>query len=167
MEGVAPAASSKKTGPSRAILLRYVIDLAARKLRQEILADEDEYEMPTINSQVGCLKNRYGYVARRGCADFLWSSVAQVDLQTGKVSSFDFGPGQYCLEPIFAPGSEGSADSRSENQGYLLSEVYDSTTKKSFIAVFRADQVEHGPVAQVMLRHHVPMNFHGSWYPVR
>ena len=161
MEGIVPQVT-KNTGVARALLLRYVINLDTKKLRQEVLADEDEYEMPTISSRVGCLKHRYGYVARRGCADFLWSSVAQVDTKTGKVSAFDFGPGQYCLEPIFAPGDLNS--SAGESSGYLLSEVYDSKTKKSYIAVFLADRIECGPVAQVMLRHHVPMNFHGSWY---
>ena len=60
-------------------------------------------------------------------------------------------------EPIFAPSGG------REGQGWLLAQVLSGETDKSFVAIFDAENVASGPVAKVMMEHHVPLSFHGWW----
>jgi all-trans-8'-apo-beta-carotenal 15,15'-oxygenase len=45
----------------------------------------------------------------------------------------------------------------------VLTEVYDSRTRKSLLAVLDSERLADGPLARVMLRHHVPFSYHGWW----
>jgi all-trans-8'-apo-beta-carotenal 15,15'-oxygenase len=144
---------------------RYVINPAARRLREETVAADAGYEMPFLNPGFGCHRHRYGYFAQTGQADWFWSRVARVDTQTGQVTSYDFGPGRYCSEPVFAPQSGFSyAAGASAEPGWLLTVVYDAGTQQSALAILAADHVTAGPVALVHLTHHVPLSFHGYWH---
>jgi all-trans-8'-apo-beta-carotenal 15,15'-oxygenase len=51
-----------------------------------------------------------------------------------------------------------------DEPGWLLSELYDNRTKRSSLAVLRAERLADGPIATVHLRHHVPFSFHGWWH---
>ncbi len=85
-------------------------------------------------------------------------------MKTGAERSYDFGEGIYATEPVFVPvpGHEYTPEGTDE-PGWLMSEVYNGHTKKSFLAVLRADAIEDGPVAIAHLTHHVPHTFHGFW----
>jgi all-trans-8'-apo-beta-carotenal 15,15'-oxygenase len=147
------------------VVRRYVIDPAARTLREETVAHDSGYEMPFVNPRHSCHRHRYGYFARSGQADWLWSSIARVDTQTGKVESYDFGQGHYCSEPVFVPqpGRTYEAGAAAE-PGWLLTLVYNAHTRRSYLAVLAADHVAAGPTALVHLRHHTPISFHGYWH---
>jgi all-trans-8'-apo-beta-carotenal 15,15'-oxygenase len=150
---------------SRALVRRYIINPAARTLREEIVANDSGYEMPFINPRFSCHHHRYGYFARNGQEDWFWSSVARIDTHTGKVESYDFGLGHYCSEPVFVPQPGFVYDTgASEEPGWLLTLVYDAGMKRSYLAILAADQVAAGPVALVHLTHHVPLSFHGYWH---
>jgi all-trans-8'-apo-beta-carotenal 15,15'-oxygenase len=144
---------------------RYVIDPNARTLREDTVAADAGYEMPCLNPRFGCHRHRYGYFAQTGQAEWFWSRVARVDTQTGTVTSYDFGPGHYCSEPVFAPqpGFAYAAGAVAE-PGWLLTLVYNAGTKRSYVAILEADRVAAGPVALVHLIHHVPLSFHGYWH---
>jgi all-trans-8'-apo-beta-carotenal 15,15'-oxygenase len=162
MRGHAPAPPAPE---ARARVRRYVINLAARTLREDVIAADDGYEMPVVNPHLSCHRHRYGYCTRHGQAGWLWSSVARVDTQTGLVTSYDFGPGHYCSEPVFVPqpGVVYEAGAAVE-PGWLLTVVYHAATHHSSLAILAAEQVAAGPVAWVHLTHHVPLSFHGSWH---
>jgi all-trans-8'-apo-beta-carotenal 15,15'-oxygenase len=150
---------------SRALVRRYIINPAAKTLREEIVANDSGYEMPFINPRFSCHHHRYGYFARNGQEDWFWSSVARIDTHTGKVESYDFGLGHYCSEPVFVPQPGFVYDTgASEEPGWLLTLVYDAGMKRSYLAILAADQVAAGPVALVHLTHHVPLSFHGYWH---
>ncbi len=89
-------------------------------------------------------------------------------MDTGKTWSYDFGEDLYCGEPVFAPkpGFYYSPDADNE-PGWLLTEVYDSRAKKSFLAILDVDRLQNGPIAIVHLQHHVPLSFHGYWHAER
>ena len=158
MEGRMPDTERERP---RSRVYRYVIDPGAGRLHREILADDSGYELPVVSPRRMCHPHRFGYFARNGQADLFWSSVARLDTGTGRVDAFDFGPGQYCSEPTFAPRP---APSSGEEAGWLLTLVYDGATKRSFLAVLDAEHVADGPVARVHLTHHTPLSFHGTWY---
>ncbi len=148
---------------SASSLRRYVIDPAARTLRQEVIAS-GTCEFPIVNPAHACHPHRYGYVVRNHEPGPFPHQVARVDTQTGASDVFDFGEAAFCGEPIFAraPGASYEAGSTDE-PGWLLTQVYDSRTRKSFLAILDAEHVADGPVAIAHLRHHVPLSFHGWW----
>ena len=142
---------------------RYLINPAAKTIRDEML-DKGSYEWPRVNELHRCHDYRFGYMVKTRPGDFFWTIVCRIDMQTGQTKSYDFGAGLYCSEPVFIPlpGRTYLAGDPSE-PGSLLTEVYDSNRKKSFLAVFQADQLGDGPVAIVQLNHHVPFSYHGWW----
>ena len=135
---------------------RYVIDLKTKSLRQETI-DAGSHEFPMIDLRVGPQKHRFGYFACGHVGDWILDGVARLDMDSGARDEFRFGPRHFVGEPIFAP--RGS----SEGDGWLLTQVHSDETEKNFLAVFDAGSLAAGPVAQVQLRHHVPLSFHGFW----
>jgi carotenoid cleavage dioxygenase-like enzyme len=94
------------------------------------------------------------------------SAVVRRDMETGASEGYDFGEGQCCLEPVFAPRpgpvpSEASAD----EPGWLLVLVYDDRLRRSRLAILDAEHLVDGPVAQAHLDRPLPFRFHGTWWP--
>ncbi len=139
-------------------LWRYRIDLAERRVERELLAGGN-FEWPRIDERQRCQPHRFVHLCAANPGEFFWSAVERHDLRTGSSSRHDFGAGRYCSEPVFAP----RPDQAGEGNGLVLTEVYDSRTRKSFLAVLDAERLADGPVARVMLRHHVPFSYHGWW----
>jgi all-trans-8'-apo-beta-carotenal 15,15'-oxygenase len=79
---------------------------------------------------------------------------------------YDFGAGHFCSEPVFVPmpGHRYSPETGQE-PGWLLTEVYDSEKQKTRLAVFKADRISDGPLAQADLNQSFPLGFHGFWHP--
>ena len=71
----------------------------------------------------------------------------------------DLGGGRQGGEPVFVP-AEGAT---SEDDGYLLSYVYDPADNKSELIIVEASTMAAEPVARVHLPTRVPAGFHGSW----
>jgi all-trans-8'-apo-beta-carotenal 15,15'-oxygenase len=144
-------------------LRRYLIKPAARVISEEML-DAGSYEWPRVNELHRCYDYRFGYLLKTRPGDFFWTLVCRIDMRTGRVDSYDFGAGYYLSEPVFVPlpGRLYEPEDRVE-PGFLLTEVYDSTKRRSFLAVLRAEDLKGGPVAMVHLAHHVPFSYHGWW----
>ena len=166
--GSDPVASAVMTGRRGehafpGALRRYLIDPAARSMREELL-DVGSYEWPRVNELHRCHDYRFGYMAKTRPGDFFWTVLCRIDMRTGRRESYDFGAGCYLSEPVFVPlpGRLYPPDDPVE-AGFVLTEVYDSRTRRSYLAVLRAEGIASGPVAVVHLKHHVPFSYHGWW----
>ncbi|MDA0339725.1 MAG: carotenoid oxygenase family protein, partial [Proteobacteria bacterium] len=82
------------------------------------------------------------------------------DREAGTYADIDFGVGRQGGEPVFAP----SANPKSEDDGYLMTYVYDANTDCSQLVIMDAASMDNEPVATVDLPR-VPSGFHGSWIP--
>jgi len=100
--------------------------------------------------------------------EFFWSIITRVDMTTGKKSSYDFGKKQFCSEPVFipVPGRRYASDD-AEEPGWLLSEVYDSESRTSYLVDLRAERIVDGPLGRIYLTHHAPFSYHGCWNPAQ
>jgi all-trans-8'-apo-beta-carotenal 15,15'-oxygenase len=141
-------------------LRRYRIDTARKTLRQEVL-DPGRHEYPFVNRRHSCHKHRFGYFAKAWDDDAYFTGVVRYDMRGGRVDSFRFEGGHYCGEPVFAP-KPGASETERE-PGWVLTEVYDSKSKLSYLAILEADRLAAGPIATVELTHHVPISLHGCW----
>ena len=52
-----------------------------------------------------------------------------------------------------------------EDDGYLLSMIFDASASRSYVGVFDASMLERGPIARVWMPRRVPFGFHGTWRP--
>ncbi len=142
---------------------RYYIDIAARKAREDVVSGE-HHEFPIVNPAHVCAPHRVGYFAHGG-SGWYHDGVARIDFKTGKAETFSFGSRHHVGEPIFAakPGHRYEA-MKDREPGWLLAEVLDGAAGTSFLAVFDARTIAAGPIARIVLTHHVPISFHGYWH---
>jgi len=144
-------------------LWRFTIDTASGKVHEEQI-DDRSAEFPRVADDVVGLRHRYGYMmSMSGDNDDPASAsgaILKYDRETGQSSDIEFGQGTACGEPVFAP----AADPQSEDDGYLMTYVYDAASDSSRFVVMDAKSMDQEPVASVDLPR-IPGGFHGSWIP--
>ena len=153
-----------RNGPSGQdpTLDRWTIDLAAGKVLEERLSDHAQ-EFPRVDDRLAGRRHRYGYGTYFGTDDdgLQLGGLLKHDLVAGSTIVHDFGPGQASSEGVFVPAS----DSAGEDEGWVLSVVYDAGADASRLEVLDATDFAGAPVATVALPQRVPFGFHGSWVP--
>jgi carotenoid cleavage dioxygenase-like enzyme len=144
---------------SQATLDRWTVNPQTRKVSEERI-DSRYQEFPRCHPDLNSKPYRYGYsVAVDGTKAF--PQINKHDLKTGALSQFELGGGRHSAEPYFIP-REGA---ESEDDGYLMSYVYDEGRDKSELLVLDARDLSQPPLARVMLPARVPYGFHGAWVP--
>jgi carotenoid cleavage dioxygenase-like enzyme len=147
------------------VLWRWTIDTRAGTVHEEQV-DDRPAEFPRVADHVVGLKHRYGYMMRISQGGLVGDTgktsggIRKYDRQAGTYSDIDFGVGRHGGEPVFAP----AADPKSEDDGYLMTYVYDSDTDRSQLVIMDARSMDDAPVATVELPR-IPSGFHGSWIP--
>jgi all-trans-8'-apo-beta-carotenal 15,15'-oxygenase len=145
-------APAKEAGTLR----RYRLNLRDGKLTQEIIS-ADTHEFPIVDPRLATRAHRIGYMTTGGL-HAINTGVKRMDFETGATQGYDFGAASAVGEPVFAAKPGGRAD-----EGWLISQVLDGETKKTFFAIFDAQTVGSGPIAKVRLTHSLPISFHGWW----
>ncbi len=155
----APGGAIGSTPP---VLARWTIDPAANRLEEERL-DDAPVEFPRIDDQVAGHVHRYGYCLLLGTQSETDEPIGLIkyDLQRDEATRFD--PGEYRApgEPVFVRAADGGG----EDEGWVLSVVYDRTRDASDLVILDATSFAGPPVATVHLPARVPFGFHGSWLP--
>lgn len=138
---------------------RWTIDPQAGKVREERLDDRSQ-EFPRHDERRIGKPHRYGYTAHFG-AGIEHGPLLKHDLVAGTAERHDYGPGRVTLEAVFVPRSPDAA----EDDGWVMSYVYDGTTDTSDVVILHAQDFTGDPVATVHLPQRVPFGFHGNWAP--
>ena len=141
---------------------RWVIDPQARHVLETRISDRPQ-EFPRHNPQFGLKEHRYGYTSeiKPGQVANLHGSTLKTDFLTGAVDEHDYGHGRGGAEPVFVPKIDGT----NEDDGWLLTVVYDATTDSSELCVLDAADLRRGEVGRISLPQRVPFGFHGNWVP--
>jgi carotenoid cleavage dioxygenase len=116
-------------------------------------------EFPRIDERLLGRRHRFGYTA--AVDGLVPGPTLKHDLDAGTTESHDYGPGRAALEPVFVPRSADAA----EDDGWVLTTVYDATTGRSDVVIVHAQDFTGAPVATIHLPARVPFGFHGSWIP--
>ena len=157
-----PAEQQKPQGPEvNPRLHRWTIDLTRGGVKSEPL-DDGIAEFPRVADACVGLKHRYGYMAgaraqTSGTPEF--SAVYKYDRQTGRREAHDFGSGCGCGEAVFVPKRLTGA----EDEGYLMTFVYDAARNRSDLVILDAQHVADAPIARIEIPRRVPYGFHGNW----
>jgi all-trans-8'-apo-beta-carotenal 15,15'-oxygenase len=139
-------------------LERATIDAAGGRVGFERLS-ERSVEFPRIASQVMGKPNRFVYLAMHSgdaASHGMWDRVGKVDLETGAVDEANLGDARFPSEPVFVRRSGAG-----EDDGWLLTLVYDGASDRSYVAVLDAQKPAAGAVAEAWFDGPVPFTFHG------
>ncbi len=140
-------------------LYRWRFNLKTGEVAEEKL-DERASEFPRINEHLLGRKTRYGYTAKNADSSMpLFDGLIKYDFSNGTSKTHEFGAGRFGGEAVFVP----SANTNSEDDGWLVTLVYDSQEDVSELVIVRAKDVESEAVARVILPQRVPYGFHGIW----
>jgi carotenoid cleavage dioxygenase len=112
-------------------------------------------------------KSRFAYHQRipllhEGGHTLRFTGLVKYDNESGRRWEYDYGPGVFGSEAVFAP-RRGADRSSAEDDGYVITLATDSKTWQSECLVFDAQDIEQGPVARVHMPQRVPYGFHATW----
>ena len=130
--------------------------------KSERQLDDVGVDFPIVPPSLCGQPYRYGYVsefALDGKPTVL--GFHKYDLHNGTKTSHMLKDGRSGGEAVFIPAQDGT----SEDDGYLMTYVYDPAEGKSELVIMNANQIEEDPIARIHLPVRVPGGFHGSWIP--
>lgn len=136
---------------------RWTIDLAGGKVVEERLDDRSQ-EFPRVDERLIGSRNRFGYT----CTDLENESALvkhDLDRRTSEIRQLPSPGGSF--EPVFVPARPDAA----EDDGWVLSLVYDADRDGSDLLVVNAADFTGEPQAVIHLPRRVPFGFHGNWVP--
>ena len=140
-------------------LYRWRFNLKTGTVREEALDDRPS-DFPRVNEQFLGRAVRYGYTARLAPDPMpLFDGLIKYDFSRGSSQTHEFGTGRYGGEAVFVPRLGGTA----EDDGWLITFVYDTATETSELVVVNAQDVIASPMARVLIPQRVPYGFHGIW----
>jgi carotenoid cleavage dioxygenase-like enzyme len=150
---------------STPLLWRWTIDTAAGTVREEQLSDQP-MEFPRVDERLVGRPHRWGYASQIGRSDLDndfggGNHLIRIDAKSGDATRVDLGDRRFGGEWVMVPRHADSA----EDDGWLLSLVYDADADRSELVVLPAADPADGPIARVLLPNRVPLGFHGNWVP--
>ncbi len=141
---------------------RWEINLSAGSVTETPL-DDLPFDFPRVADHLVGLPNRYVYgsmFAADGASST--NGLVRYDVVSGASQRLPL-EGKEAAEPVPVAGPDGT--SGDEDDGWILSYVYDKAEDSSELWVLDAASIESGPVATIPMPQRVPMGFHGSWLP--
>jgi carotenoid cleavage dioxygenase len=144
-------------------LHRWRINTAGETLsfRDEVLERSTQHEFPMHDRRHSGRQHQHGwFVEVQQVPDTIdLGGIAHVDYRAGDWRRWHPGANRHCGEAFFVPGGSG------EGEGWLLTVVYDHARDASNLTILDAQDIEQGPVAQVLMPRRIPYGFHGVWIP--
>jgi carotenoid cleavage dioxygenase len=149
-------------GTTLPTLERWRVDPAANRVSTTAL-DDRTVEFPRIDDAMVGRPYRFGYCAEvsrlTGSDQFV--GLVRYDFVRDEAIGHEFSEHLFPGEPVFVRAPDG----RSDDEGWVLSVVYDATTEMSDLYILDASSFTKAPDAIVHLPARVPYGFHGSWIP--
>lgn len=132
--------------------------------------EEQVDDIPTdfgrVNDGLVGRRSRYNYAARfarpeHADAPPAFEGLHKYDQKTNRMEAHLHGPNRFGGEGVFVP-RKGATE---EDDGWLVTYVYDEREGTSEMVVVDAKNFEGAPVARVIIPSRVPYGFHGAWVP--
>ncbi len=137
-------------------LERFTLNTATGTARIDRISDVP-FELARINYR-RCNERPYRYTWGNGYSgDSGWlDEIVKIDVTTGAAKRWSE-PGAYPGEPVFVAAPEAT----DEDEGALLSVVFDASAVSSYLLVLDARDLTE--VARATVPHHIPFGFHGQF----
>jgi len=151
------------SGWPRRQLVRYEVDLKAKTWTKRTCC-ERHIGLTSVNSSVSGLQHRYIFCAvghsETGIGPM--AGISKIDMHSSTNTVLDFWvptSTEFSCQPVFVP-REGSVE---EDDGYLLSVLFDGEAQRSEVVVLDARDVSQGPICRIPLKTPLPHGFRGCW----
>ena len=146
------------------VLYKYTMNVKTKLGKEEPLVPNQpvECEFPTIHPDLQGKPFTYAYAAtfKVGAEMPFFNGCVKVNVKTREiVKKVYWGDNRYAGECVFVPRTDGVE----EDDGYLLTFVFDENTQKSEFVVLDAKTMADQPLARVVLPRRVPYGFHGIY----
>ncbi len=150
-----------QNGPNEGapVLVRWTLNRATGRMTESVLADRG-HDFPRINGHNSGQSYRYLYTAHWGDR-VQFGPAFKHDLVRGTTEVQTYGPDRITTEPVFVRKPNATA----EDEGWIMSSVYDPQTHRSDIVILDAQDFAGEPVATIHLPVRIPFTFHGGWAP--
>ncbi len=141
-------------------LWRFTIDPTLKTVQRELI-EARACEFPTLNPELVGRKPRYLYsaAAHNPTGNAPLQAILKLDLETGERQLHSFALRGFAGEPVFVPKS----DANQEDDGWLLTLVYNAAYHRSDLVILDAKNLNQGPIATLQLKGHIPYGLHGNW----
>lgn len=136
-----------------ATLHRWRLNLQTGGVREEMV-DDTSCDFPRLAETLLGRPHRFGYAM-----DLDNGAQLKFDLTKGSVSIHSHGPQRFGGEGVFVPRPGASG----EDDGWLLSYVYDGALERSELVVIESRDFSSEPIARVRIPARIPYGFHGLW----
>jgi carotenoid cleavage dioxygenase-like enzyme len=139
---------------------RWWLDPVTRRVERTVRSDARQ-EFPRFDERLAGHHYRYAYTVGADVdgARTMAQPLYRYDLLQGSVQRHDYGTHHLTGEAVFVPRHASAA----EDDGWLISFVYDLANKRSQVVILNAADVEGEPQAVIHLPVPVPLGFHGNW----
>lgn len=157
--------SGNTLGPddSTPLLWRWTLDLTTGRVDERQLSDVP-LEFPRVDERAVGRRHDVGWASGVRTVDGrsgFGGQLVRIDGATGDARSIDLGPDRLSGEWVMVPRAPDSP----QDDGWLLSLVYDTADDRTDLVVLNAADPDGGAVATVQLPTRVPLGFHGNWVP--
>ncbi|UJR34947.1 hypothetical protein I4U23_027725 [Adineta vaga] len=116
-----------------------------------------QIDLPRINSNFTGKFYRFIY-AVRGPPNYFFDALVKIDIESQQVTGLWKEPCTSPSEPIFVPKPE----SLEEDDGIILTIIFEQQTNKSFILLLDAKTFQE--ITRAYLPVHIPFSLHGNFY---
>ena len=151
-----------RQGPDskRVTFERWVLDPVTMSVKRTVLSDRHQ-EFPRLDERLTGSPYRYAYTVGTDASSAATGTepLYRHDLKLGRTDMHSYGTHHVSGEAVFVPRHANAA----EDEGWLLSYVYDLTDDSSAVVIVNADDIGGEPQAVIELPVRVPLGFHGNW----
>lgn len=139
-------------------LWRFRLNLDAESAEGERV-DGRSCEFPQVHPDWVGRRSRFIYLGatHEPTGNAPLQAIWKVDLETGDRQLWSAAPRGFISEPIFAPRPHSTA----EDDGWLLTMVFNAERDCSELVILDARNLEQGAIATLKLKHHIPYSLHG------
>lgn len=144
----------------RGELFRFTLHPGQPRAERKLL-ESRTCEFPTQHPRTVGQDARYYYIgaAAAPTGNAPLQSLLKIDLETGDRKLWTVAPRGFIGEPLFVPRPGGIA----EDDGWVLSLIYDAARHSSALVILSAQTLE--PLARLNLKQHIPYGLHGCFTP--
>jgi len=141
-------------------LWRYNVDLRSNSVTKEVLTDTQCF-YGVVNPKQSTLQHGPIYMAigAKGAEVSPPQGVARFDPSTKAMDSWMPESYEFCGEPMFAPKENAAF----EDDGYILTVLFNGKTEQSEMIVLQSRDISAGPVARIPLSIGIPHGLHGCF----
>lgn len=139
-------------------MYRWMFNMVTGEVREENL-DDEVTEFPIVSNDYVGVKNRYAYTSMFVPHEWLMAGVKRFDWLSGTSERFEYGEGRYGSEVCVAR----AVGSKAEDDGYVITYITDMGEDRSEVLILRADDIEAGPVARIILPERISVGVHACW----